>query len=176
MKSKLLLTCLLFLISALSYAQSKPFEKLSFIIGEWEGTGSGFGNEKSKIESSFQLVMDSNYIEVRNESKFEPTPDKPEGELHIDHGFISWDKHRSKLVFRQFNIEGYINTYLLIDSLSNENKLIFQTESIENFAPGGSARWTINKIDDNQIETIFDVSFPDQGYTCFGTNLLRRKE
>ncbi len=176
MKSKLFISFLLILISALMSAQTHPFERINFIIGEWEGTGSGFGNDKSTIESSFQLVMNGSYMKVRNESIFEPTATKPEGEHHIDEGFISYDKHRGMLVFRQFNIEGYINTYLLIDSLSNENKLVFQTETIENFVPGGSARWTINKIDDNQIETIFDVSFPDQGYTCFGTNLLRRKE
>jgi len=164
------------LASVITSAQNNPFERISFVIGEWEGTGIGFGNEKSRIESSFNLVMDGNYIEVRNKSKFEPTDDKPEGELHIDKGFISFDSQRDMIVFRQFNIEGYINTYLLIDSLSNDNTLIFQTETIENFVPGGSARWTINKIDSGQIETIFDVAFPDQGYTCFGTNQLRRKE
>ena len=176
MRSKLFISCMLILTSALLSAQNNPFEKISFILGEWEGSGIGFGNEKSKIESSFQLVLNGSYIKVRNESKFDPTADKPEGEIHIDEGFISFDSQRDMLVFRQFNIEGYINTYLLIDSLSNENKLTFQTESIENFAPGGSARWTINKIDAGHIETIFDVSFPDRGYTCFGTNQLRRKE
>lgn len=176
MRSKLFISYLLILVSVLMSAQSDPFNKIGFIMGEWEGTGSGFGNEKSKIESSFQLVMNGNYIKIRNESKFEPTAAKPEGEHHIDEGFISYDKHRGMLVFRQFNIEGYINTYLLIDSLSTDSKLIFQTETIENFVPGGSARWTINKLDDNQIETIFDVSFSDQGYTCFGTNQLQRKE
>ena len=58
-----------------SFAQSNVFEKIDFILGEWSGTGSGFGNEKSKIESSFQLVMEGKYIEVTNESKFDPTAD-----------------------------------------------------------------------------------------------------
>ena len=176
MKSKLIISLLLIMISVITLAQNDPFNRISFILGEWSGTGLGFGNEKSRIESSFSLVMDGTYIEVRNESQFEPAASNSEGEHHMDKGFISYDQTRDRIVFRQFNIEGYINTYLLVDSLSNENKLIFYTESIENFVPGGSARWTINKIDDNQIETIFDVSFPDQGYTCFGTNLLRRKE
>lgn len=161
---------------AVSSAQSSPFEGISFILGEWVGSGSGFGNKKSSIESSFQLVMNGSYIKVRNESEFEPTAEKPEGETHIDEGFISYNKHRNTIVFRQFNIEGYINTYLLNDSLSSDKKLVFLTEDIENFVPGGSARWTINKIDADQIETIFDVSFPGREYTCFGTNQLRRKE
>jgi len=174
MNRKLIIACMLVLVSALLSAQSDPFERISFILGDWEGTGVGFGNEKSKIESNFHPVMNGSYIKVRNESNFEPTEDNPEGEQHIDEGFISFDKERGVLVFRQFNIEGYINTYVLIDSLSNQNKLIFHTETIENFVPGGSARWTINKIDDRHIETIFDVAFPDRGYSCFGTNQLHK--
>ena len=110
-----------------------------------------------------------------NDSKFEPTDKKPEGEHHIDKGFISFDKQRKCIVYRQFNIEGFVNQYVLNDSLSIENTLIFETETIENFMPGGSARWTIKKADNNTIETIFEVSFPGGEFTCFGENSLTRK-
>jgi len=53
-----------------SYGQSDSFEKINFILGEWNGEGSGFGSEKSKIESSFKLIMGGQYIEVQNKSKF----------------------------------------------------------------------------------------------------------
>ena len=66
--------------------------------------------------------MNATYIEVKNETRFDPTVRKPEGEVHVDHGYISYDRQRDKLVFRQFNNEGYINTYLLADSLSEEDK------------------------------------------------------
>jgi len=42
---------------------------LDFLIGEWTGTGSGFGNEKSQIESEFNYIMDGKYIEILNDSK-----------------------------------------------------------------------------------------------------------
>ena len=158
-----------------SYCQENHFERISFILGEWKGTGSGFGNEKSKIESSFQLIMDGKYIEVKNESRFEPTETKPEGEYHIDKGFISYDRTRKALVFRQFNNEGYVNQYILNDSVSNDSSLIFETESIENFVPDGKARWTIKKISETRIETTFDVSFPNNGFTCFGKNTLEKQ-
>lgn len=150
-------------------------KKINFIIGDWTGTGSGFGNNKSKIESSFHLVMDGQYIELKNESKFEPTEKNPEGEHHLDKGFISLDKSRNSIIFRQFNNEGYYNQYVLNDSVSNENVLIFETEFIENFVPNGKAKWTIKKISENEIETVFDVSF-GKDYTCFGTNKLVRKQ
>jgi hypothetical protein len=175
MKKVLFLILVLSLIINFSFAQSNPFAKIDFVIGEWKGIGSGFGNNRSKIESSFLFVMNGKYIEVKNESHFEPTEEKPEGEHHIDHGFISFDNSRKKLIYRQFNNEGYINTYLLNESSSTENSLIFETENIENFVPGGKARFTIKKISDSQIETTFDVSFPNKAYTCFGTNNLNKK-
>lgn len=164
---------ILFVISI--NAQTDPFDRLNFLLGHWSGSGSGFGNKESKIESHFLLTMDNNYIDVMNDSKFDPTTDNPEGEHHIDKGFISYDVSRKLIVFRQFNIEGYINQYILVDSLSNDNEIVFMTESIENFLPGGHAKWTIKKKSPNQIETVFDVFFPDRGYSCLGTNILTRK-
>lgn len=176
MKKTLELTIVLFLLCTTANSQTEPFDRLNFLIGEWSGSGSGFGNEKSKIESSFTLTMDSKYIEVINDSKFDPTPNNPKGEHHIDKGFISFDGSRKLIVFRQFNVEGYINQYILVDSLSSDKELVFVTESIENFVPGGKAKWTIKKISDSRIETVFDVYFPNRGYTCMGTNFLIKKE
>ena len=103
------------------------------------------------------------------------TKSKPKGEIHKDWGIVSYDKERKKLIYRQFNIEGYINQYVLNESLSNESQFIFETEVIENFVKGGKARWTIKIINDNEIETIFDVSFPGKEFACFGTNKLTKK-
>ncbi|GAB2768948.1 hypothetical protein [Salinimicrobium soli] len=175
MKTKILILIIFILNCGLSFGQSTQFDKINFIIGQWSGTGSGFGNDSSTIESSFELVMDGKYIEVQNDSRFEPTEKNPEGEHHIDKGFISYDKRRQLIVYRQFNNEGYINQYVLNDSLSNGTKLVFESEIIENFVPGGKARWTIEKKSDTQIETTFDVSFPNKDYTCLGVNKLTKK-
>lgn len=67
-----------------------------------------------------------------------------------------------------------MNQYVLNDSLSDDRVLVFETEFIENFIPGGKAKWTIKKIGHNKIETAFDVFFPGKNYTCFGTNLLTK--
>lgn len=162
------------LIIGQSFGQSNPFDKFSFLIGEWSGVGSGFGNNKSEIESSFKFVMSRKYIEVINDSKFEPSEKNPEGEHHIDKGYISYDKTRAAIIFRQFNIEGFINQYILNDSLSNDSILIFETEIIENL-PKGKARWTIKKVSETEFETIFDVSFTGDEYMCFGVNKLKKK-
>jgi len=166
---------LFFLLASKSaHGQINPLDRFNFLKGNWSGSGSGFGNEKSNITSSFHNTMEGKFIEVTNDSKFDPTKNSPEGEHHIDKGFISYDHSRKSIIFRQFNSEGYINQYVLNDSLSNDSLLIFETEIIENFDPRGKARWTIKKISETQIETIFDVFFPNRGYTCFGTNFLTK--
>ena len=175
---KKLITLSLFIFIALAgSAQSNTFERLSFLFGDWQGKGSGFGNDQSAITASYKPVMDGTYVEVMHDSRFEPTSQNPDGEHHMDKGMISFDKARKLFVFRQFNNEGYINQYVLVDSLSTADFLVFQTESIENFVPGGSARWTIEKKNDSEIETNFYVTFPGREAACFGTNkLFRRKD
>ncbi len=163
-------------LTGISFGQNKSFEKFEFLLGKWSGNGEGFGNEKSIIHSEFKSIMNGTYIEIINDSKFAPTEKKPDGEHHIDKGIISFDKIRELIVFRQFNIEGYVNQYILNDSLSNDSTLIFETEIIENFVPGGKARWVIDKISANEIKTTFEVSFPGKDYTCLGTNYLRKEE
>lgn len=175
MKRKAFLVFGLILSFGISFAQTNQFEKIKFIIGDWSGTGSGFGNNKSKIESSFQPVMDGNYIEVKNESWFEPTEHNPAGEHHLDKGFISYDNSRKLIILRAFYSEGYFNQYVLNDSISTENMLVFETEFIENFVPNGKAKLTIRKISENEIETVFDVSFGNS-YSCFGNNKLIKQQ
>ncbi len=175
MRRKFLFVLGLMLLCSLSFAQTNHLSRLSFLMGDWIGTGSGFGNNKSEVESSFRFIMNGKYIEVKNESRFEPTEKNPKGEHHIDKGFISYDSSRKAIVFRQFNNEGYVNQYVLNDSLSSDSQLVFETEIIENFVPGGKARWTIKRNSETQIVTIFDVSFPNKEYSCFGTNTMHKK-
>jgi hypothetical protein len=171
---------LIFLLSSLVmivvsvFGQSNPLDPMDFLIGDWSGTGSGFGNEKSRIESRFLWVMNGTYIEVINDSKFDPTDKKPEGENHIDRGFIIYDRIREKIILRQFNSEGYVNQYILSDSLSDDSTLVFETESIENL-PNGKARWTIKRISESEYETTFDVSFTGDEYSCMGVNHLKKR-
>lgn len=58
-----------------------------------------------------------------------PAIQNPEGEIHEDYGIISSDEARKVFVFRQFHSEGFVNQYILNDSLSNNKTLIFQVYS-----------------------------------------------
>lgn len=152
--------------------QFQPFEKL---IGHWKGTGIGFSNNTSTIKSSFQYTLNEQYIEVKNESVFKPTDKNPKGEIHTDWGLISFDKQRKVFVFRQFHVEGFVNQYILNETESTPNKLVFETEVIENFVPGGKARWTIIIKEGNLTKTIFDLQMPGKEMVNYGKNAYQQK-
>lgn len=173
MKKAFILFIVVTLVSNL-FAQENPLKRLEPLIGKWRGAGEGFSSSKSKIEAEYNWLMNGQYIQVKHRSEFEPTEKKPEGEVHEDLGIISYDKGRKLVVFRQYHVEGFYNEYTLRDSLSNKTTLIFETEKIENFVPGGRARFTINIKSDSEIETLFDVGFPGKEMACFGKNLLKK--
>lgn len=158
------------------YAQQDPLARFEPLIGKWNGHGEGFGSTKSKISAEYSWLMNKQFIQVKHRSEFEPTEKKPEGEIHEDMGIVSFDKERKAIVFRQYHIEGFYNEYVLSDSLSSEEKLVFETEKIENFVPGGKARFTIQLRSSAQIETLFDVGFPGKEMTCFGRNILLKEK
>lgn len=171
------LTVLLFaLIIGVCAKAQNDLARLENLIGTWEGTGTGFGNSKSVISAEYSWLMNKQYIKVKHHSEFEPTDQNPEGEIHDDMGIISFDKSRKVVVFRQYHVEGYFNEYVLNDSISSPEKLIFETERIENFVPGGRAKFTIKLIGKDEIQTVFDVGFPGREMACFGTNNLKRVE
>ena len=84
-------------------------------------------------------------------------------------------QNRDAFIFRQFNIESYVNQYVLNEDYSTDTSFVFESELIENFAEGGKTKWTILVHSPDHRETIFDVSFPDSEYACFGTNHLWKK-
>ncbi len=174
MKKQLLIIVFFCLISVHGLTQENPLEKFDLLIGHWEGNGEGFSSNKSKIQSEFNWIMNKQFIEVKNHSEFDPTEAKPESEVHKDWGIISFDKARKKIVFRQFHIEGFVNQYILNDTLSSEKSFVFESEIIENFVPGGKARFTIQIHSNSEIETLFDVGFPGKEMACFGRNLLKK--
>ena len=176
MKKSLFIMISMTAFSGISFSQNSNFERFAFLFGEWTGTGSGFGNTRSKIQSEFKVIMNGKYIQIKNYTESEPNKSKPKGDKHTDWGILSFDKKRKKVIYRQFHSEGYVNQYVLNDSLSTDTKLIFETETIENFVEAGKARWTIRKHGDKEIEIKFDVSVPGKESAYYNTHRLRKKQ
>ncbi len=168
---------LLFLVPALTYGQSSKQDSVwlpvKTFIGTWTGTSEGQpGN--GKYERSYQLVLNKKFIEVRNKSTYPPSKDHPEGEIHQDIAYISYDRSRKTFVLRQFHIEGFVNQYKL-ESISPDGKtLIFLSEDIENIPNGWRARETYKIANENEFIEIFELAAPDKDFELYSKASLKK--
>jgi hypothetical protein len=151
------------------------WSQLRFLEGSWTGDVSGKAGI-GKGEREYKFVMDETYMQCVNKAVFEPQEKNPEGEVHEDLGFFSYDQVRDILVYRQFHGEGFVNQYVL-DSVSSDGKTImFTTEVIENAPDGFRARLTVTKLGDDEFVEGFQLAPPGKDFgTCIENRWQREK-
>jgi hypothetical protein len=147
----------------------KPF------VGEWKGEGGGQPG-KGKYERSYQFILNKRFIEIRNKSTYEPTTQHPNGEVHEDIGYFSYDNGRKTLMLRQFHVESFVIQYR-IDSISLDKKtIVFISESIENIPSRYRAKETYRLVSDNEIEETFEIAEPNKNFDVYSkVKLVRQK-
>ena len=121
------------------------------------------------------MVMDRNYIVAANTSTFEPQEANPEGEIHEDWAFYSYDKIRGKVVLREFHSEGFINRYSLEEWDSEARRFVFQSESIENLTAGWRARVTLTIHGENSFSETFELAAPGKEFELLIENHWNRR-
>lgn len=170
---------IILLLSSILYAQEEDkkdvWESFKFFLGAWEGKTTGKSGE-GMIEREYQFVLGGEFIQVKNKAVFEPQEKNPKGEVHEDWGIFSYDQNRKKIVFRQFNIEGYVNRYVL-DSLSEDgNRFVFVTEEIENIPSGWRAKIVCEILNQNVFKEVFELAPPGKNFAACVENYLKRKK
>jgi hypothetical protein len=164
-------------VSSIIFAQGEnvttKWEPFKFLIGKWEGSGTGkFGD--SKIEREYEYLMGGTYIIGKNISTYEKQEKNPEGEIHDHWDIISYDKVRAKYVFRQFHAEDITNTFSLDSLNASQGILEFESESIENFIVGWKAKEVYKIINENEFIEIFYLAAPGKEYAEYIRNTFKR--
>jgi len=147
-----------------------PFQ---FFVGQWEGTGEGQPGV-SHGRQEWEFVLGGKYLQVKNESRFDPQEKNPEGEVHEDWGFLSYDRMRKLYVFRQFHVEGFVNQYVCTGPSAEGKTFVFDSEAIENIPSGFKARLTYRILDENSFEQTFDLAPPGQEMACYSKGTMKR--
>lgn len=147
----------------------KPF------VGLWKGEGGGEPG-RGKYERSYQFILNKRFIEIKNKSTYEPTPQHPNGEVHEDIGYFSYDNSRKTFMLRQFHVESFVIQYR-VDSVSPDKKtIVFISESIENIPSGYRAKETYRLINDDEIEETFEIAEPNKDFAVYSkVKLVRQK-
>lgn len=144
-----------------------------FFVGSWQGRGEGQGGV-SRGKMSFQLILRERFLQAKNETRFDPQEKNPKGEIHEDVGVFSYDKARSCYVYREFNVEGFVNQYICKKILDEGKTFIFVSESLENAPPEMKARLTYKILNQNEFQQVFELAEPGKDYELYSTQLLKR--
>ena len=178
MPIKLVATTLLLLASVGMGQKPAPrdtWEPLKYLIGSWEGTGSGQPG-MSKIQREYRLVLNDEFIQVQSKSTYEPQSKNPKGEVHQDWGMISFDKGRKNFVLRQFHVEGFVNQYVMTSAGSDSKTLVFTSESIENIPAGYRARETYKILGPDEFTEVFEIAEPGKEFELYSEGHFKRKK
>jgi len=167
---------ILIISSCISAQQKKTSTKwlpLDFLIGKWEGKGTGKWGE-STIIREYGYLMGGTYIIGKNISNYEKQSQNPEGEIHDNWDIISYDKGRKKYVLRQFHAEDITNKYATDSSSVFNGKFEFESEEIENFRSGWKAKEVYIFENENSFVEIFYLSAPGKDYSEYVRNTFKR--
>jgi hypothetical protein len=168
MRTKLIV--ILFLLPVLVMAQAEKktdlWQPLRFLEGRWEGPGQG-----SVVTQEYRFILNQKFLQMKTKAVFEPSKERPEGEVHEDMGLFSYDQSRKTFVLREFYVEGFINTYILDDISDDRKTLTFLTEHIENAPPGTKAKLIFKVLNPDELEQSFHIAWPDREFSCYLTSL-----
>lgn len=160
-------------VSAQTAKQDSIWLPLKTMIGTWTGTSEGQPG-RGTYERSYEKVLNGKFIEVKNKSTYPPSKENPKGEVHKDHGFISFDKARKTFVLRQFHIEGFVNQYRIESISSDGTTIVFISESIENIPAGFRARETYHLNGPDEFTETFELAEPGKDFALYSRAVLKR--
>jgi len=144
-------------------------------VGAWDGRGEGQPGE-SIVVRLYEPAVGGRYLMARNSSSYLPQRKNPKGERHKDLGFFSFDKARKRFVLRQFNIEGFVNTFVATTEDFVNDTIIVESEAIENIPKGYRARETYRFSGADAFEEIFEIAEPGKDFALYSHNHLRRAD
>jgi spore cortex formation protein SpoVR/YcgB (stage V sporulation) len=153
--------------------QDNPWHLFEFLVGAWKGTGGGEPGI-GEYERTYQFIFNYKFLEVKNKSTYPPTEQSPQGEVHQDIGYISYDKARRTFVMRQFHVEGFVNQYILESISEDERVFVFTSEAIENIPTGWRARETYQVASDKEFTETFELAAPGKEFEVYTRITLRK--
>lgn len=161
---------LILLSSTLTYAQNTKrdsiWSPIRYFVGNWKGEGGGEPGI-GKYQRSYQLILNNNFVEIKNKSTYPPTDRNPKGEVHEDIGYFIYDKYKRTFLLRQLHVESFANDYVLESISADKKTWVFVTEAIINIPNGWKAKETYRIVSDKEFEETFELAEPGKEFTIY---------
>jgi hypothetical protein len=175
MKRIIILGIIGLMAAGMALAQlSKPQDRwtpLAFLLGEWEGLGTGAPGE-AVGGTSFAFDLDRNILVRKNWAKYPPKPGEAAGVSHEDLMIIyaPGDHPSARAVY--FDNEGHVIEYAVVASPKTD-AAVFESDLSR---PGPHFRLTYELKADGTLENLFWVAAPGGEFKTYTRGLLKRKK
>ncbi len=174
MKRIFILVLLAFLTGGLMFAQaSKPpdaWARLSFLVGEWVGVGTGAPGE-AVGGTSFAFDLDKEILVRKNWAKYPPKPGEKTGLSHQDLVIIYRSPGESSFRAIYFDNEGHVINYL-VTFPQKPDAVVFETDPAQK---GPRFRLTYELGADGPLKNVFLIAAPGEEFKVYAQGILKKK-
>lgn len=144
-------------------SQVDPWVPLRFLAGNW--TGSTLTQPVAGTsERTYSFVLADAFMQERTRTMYEPRQRNGPRETEEKWSLFGFDRSRGLLTARRYHQDGYVITYFLDASASTPTRLVFQSESLANFAPNWRAREIYEIVSEDEFIETFEVAEVGKDY------------
>jgi hypothetical protein len=149
--------------------QTDPWARIAFLVGEWEGVGSGSPGQAIG-GTTFGFELGRKVLVRRNWAKYPPRPGESQGTDHEDLMIVYPAGGGVSLRAAYFDNEGHVIFYKTSFPADGEG-VIFESEP----GPGPRFRLAYERRPDGSLENVFSVAAPGEEFKVYARGLLKRK-
>jgi hypothetical protein len=151
-------------------APADPWARLRFLVGEWQGVGSGAPGE-AVGGTSFAFSLDKKILVRKNWAKYPPKSGEKAGLSHEDLMIIYPGGDAASFRAVYFDNEGHVISYL-VTFPQKPNAALFESEA---GPPGPRFRLTYELGADGVLENVFWIAPPGGDFKVYVRGSLKKK-
>ena len=133
------------------------------LIGRWEGPATGRPGSGHQVRE-YKPILRGRFILGTDETRWGPTPEQSDGDVHEGLSVLSLDRTVPQLVMRGFYSEGFVHEYRCVEAAADGSRLVFEASQVEGGPPGTRARESISFLGPDALESTFELAMPGGDY------------
>jgi hypothetical protein len=147
-----------------------PWAKLNFLVGEWQGVGTGAPGE-AVGGTTFSFSLDQKILVRKSWAKYPPKPGETAGLSHEDLMIVYPAPGGSSFRAIYFDNEGHVIPYAVSFSQA-PHSVVFETDSAQQ---GPRFRLTYELNADGVLDNVFWIAPPGGEFKVYVQGSLKRK-
>ncbi|MFC1682962.1 hypothetical protein ACFL0G_01975 [Candidatus Zixiibacteriota bacterium] len=148
------------------------FVSMDWLIGEWQGYGQ-FPKQVNFIQKKYSYDVAGMFFVERTIAMFPPEELSTDYEIHQDFSVVYRDNGTGAFLAKSFYVESFV-TSSTVQIEENGNKIVIESENVENGPPGMRSRYSIFREDPNRYTATFEVAWQGKDFSLYEELEMKR--